>query len=338
MENIKYSIVIPAYNSEKTVKKTISTALNQTYDNIEVIVINDGSTDDTKKILDEIKDNRLVIINQENSGPSKARNNGIKKATGDFVLFVDSDDLLEKNIIKKVNSILLKNDYDVVLFKTIRIEGKKKIDTFFGYDDFLLSNYEKKILIDSIYNKFLKYNDLIGFDGPYGKVIKKDLILDNNICFYEDIYRFEDALFCKQLYEKSEKIFFVNAIGYAYYKQSNSLCNSYNEKICDIVYVALMHLFDEAEDKQLFYIKAITSLSACEEQYFLNSENKKIKKIIIKEFQYMINRPLYKKTLKEIKLSMVPIHYRVEVLLLRFGFIHFYLLLKNFYFKKKQLK
>jgi FkbM family methyltransferase len=111
----KVSIIIPAYNSDKYIEQTVASVLKQTYQNFEVIIVNDGSTDNTQTILEEIlkSDNRIKLINKENSGVSDSRNIGIDASTGDFIAFLDADDVwLEKNLELKIKA--LNDDFDFV--------------------------------------------------------------------------------------------------------------------------------------------------------------------------------------------------------------------------------
>ena len=96
---MKISIIIPAYNVEKYIDKCITSVINQTYDNIEAIIVNDGSTDNTALIIEKYSevDNRIIVVNKENSGVSDSRNIGIENITGDYAFFLDSDDWIEEN-------------------------------------------------------------------------------------------------------------------------------------------------------------------------------------------------------------------------------------------------
>lgn len=111
----KISIVIPVYNSEKHLKQCIDSVLNQSYKNIEIILVNDGSTDNCGKICDAYKkaDDRVIVIHQKNKGVSVARNTGLDAATGSYIGFVDSDDWVGENMYEELLGLLLKNDLDV---------------------------------------------------------------------------------------------------------------------------------------------------------------------------------------------------------------------------------
>lgn len=117
MEKIpKVSIIVPIYNTKKYLKNCLDSILNQTYKNLEIILVDDGSTDNSGKIADDYakKDKRVKVIHQKNAGQSTARNNGLKKATGDYISFIDSDDSVAKTFIKKLLTPYL-NDTNVSL-------------------------------------------------------------------------------------------------------------------------------------------------------------------------------------------------------------------------------
>lgn len=121
------SIIIPAYNTEKYIGNCIESVIKQTYHNLEVIIVNDGSEDNTLGIITKarLRDNRVVVINQENNGPSAARNAGLKICRGDYVFFLDSDDWLIPNCIEKLISIEEEKKVDIIFLIIIRIlQGK----------------------------------------------------------------------------------------------------------------------------------------------------------------------------------------------------------------------
>ena len=122
-DNLKISIIVPVYNSQKTIQRCCDSLLNQTYKNIEIILVNDGSKDESLKIINsyECKYDNVIVLNQKNSGAGAARNNGLLKASGEYVTFVDSDDELSKDAIKNMVKCL-KPDTDIV------ISGFKEFD------------------------------------------------------------------------------------------------------------------------------------------------------------------------------------------------------------------
>ena len=123
------SIITPAYNASKYIKETIESVLNQTYDNWELIIINDGSTDDTEKIVNSFKDRRIKLISQKNMGVSAARNRGLSEAKGEFITFLDADDILPpKSLEVRVKYLKENSNIDLVDGKIlIKDENMKKI-------------------------------------------------------------------------------------------------------------------------------------------------------------------------------------------------------------------
>lgn len=115
---IKFSVIIPVYNVEKYIEECLISVLNQTLKEIEIICIDDGSTDDTLRILNNLKeeDSRICIISQENKGLSSARNQGILKSKGQYIFYLDSDDKLELDALEKIYSVFSVNDYDILYF------------------------------------------------------------------------------------------------------------------------------------------------------------------------------------------------------------------------------
>lgn len=182
----KISVIIPTYNRAKLINRSLSSVLNQTYNNIEIIIIDDGSTDNTKKIIKKFKDNRIKYIKlKKNKGPGYARNIGIKKSKGEFIAFQDSDDIyhkdkLEKQIInlKKNNSdldfckiCLYSNNKDKIVFPTLKQENK--IFNNLILDELIYGNFisTQSILIKKcIIEKYF-------FDPDLPRLIDYDLVL-----------------------------------------------------------------------------------------------------------------------------------------------------------------
>ncbi len=187
------SIIVPIYNSEKWLKKCIESLISQTYTDIEIILINDGSKDNSLEICREYeaKDSRIVVIDKENGGVSKARNEGIKKANGEYIQFVDSDDYIEKDACEKLVSAIEGQDMAICGLKVWK--GEKLLRTPHLED-------EKCILRENIdvYFKLRKINL-----GPCNKLYKKSIIKK---LFREDLSLGEDTVFVLDYMRNVEKI------------------------------------------------------------------------------------------------------------------------------------
>jgi len=179
---MKISVIVSAYNVEKYINKCILNILNQTFKNIEVIVINDGSTDNTLKILNSFKDRRLKIINQENMGPMSARIKGVNVSKGEYIFFLDADDWLEKNALEKLYECAVENDADIAVCdffavsreeKTLK-KGVKSDKRSFKAKEFLELMLKKKAewcFWNKLYSK-----DILNVSIPKGITYGEDLL------------------------------------------------------------------------------------------------------------------------------------------------------------------
>lgn len=163
----KVSIIVPVYNSERYIRRCIESLMNQTYTDIEIIIINDGSTDKSLGIIEELakKDSRIILINQENRGVSYARNAGLKKVSGDYIGFVDSDDYIEKQMYEKLIQAAETSDADIVecgyyeVYKDISpIKREFKDIKSFDNESYIISLINQKNTTGALWNKIFAAN------------------------------------------------------------------------------------------------------------------------------------------------------------------------------------
>ena len=201
----KISIVIPIYNSERYLKRCIDSIVNQTYKNLEIILINDGSTDDSIKIIKNYqkKDNRIRIIDKSNTGVSDSRNMGIEMATGDFISFVDSDDTLDIHFFEHAIRFFDEEKVDIVCTNfNYDISGKIKQNKSF---------HSKKVLNYLALNPESRYY----VTTVWAKIFKSEIV--KNIKFDRNIYYSEDTLFYTESALQANYIYFLNEYLYNYY-------------------------------------------------------------------------------------------------------------------------
>ena len=195
------SIIIPIYNVEKYLKKCIESVINQTYKNIEIILINDGSTDGSGKICDEyaIKDKRIKVSHNENGGVAVARNKGIKMSTGDYIVFVDSDDFISNEYCEKMLEAVLRNNADIAICKLHDFLDGEKIQI------------EETEYSEQVYNsdEMIENNIVIGgiFDCMGGKLFSHKLF--ENVLFPEGRV-YEDSSTLYKLYYLSKRAVVLN--------------------------------------------------------------------------------------------------------------------------------
>lgn len=183
----KISVIIPAYNSERTIKNSVTSVLLQTYTNIEVIVVNDGSEDDTRTIIESycLEDNRVKLIDQNNSGVSSARNRGLSVASGEYIFFLDSDDTLSSNAILDLYERTMACNSDLT---ACLIMDNHNLQSYSLISDFTAQT------IDEI-------GKLVFYMRPgcaAGKLFRHSVIRENNLKFDEDMSLAEDMVFVHQ--------------------------------------------------------------------------------------------------------------------------------------------
>lgn len=291
MNKIKISIIVPIYNTEKYLKKCLDSLVNQTLKEIEVILINDGSSDDSQKIIDNYvkKYSNCKSKTINNSGQAIARNIGINEANGEYLMFVDSDDWLKKDACKKLYDASNYGEIDIVCGKILKVENNVTIK---------LQDYK-------IENEIKRY--LIGETGPCAKIIKKSLIVENKLLFPK-LKAYEDISIVPVWGLYANKIKYINEDIYNYLIHEGSTMKQleYNEK--------LEHIFPSLENlKRLFeknkkiniyhselewiYIEHLLHAASLRFFKFDNYENniEKIDTIMKSTFPHWKNNKYYKK-------------------------------------------
>lgn len=212
------SVIVPVYNVQKYLKKCVESILNQSYSNLEVILIDDGSTDESGQMCDKLRarDKRIKVFHQENKGLSAARNKGIELHTGRYLTFVDSDDYIAKSFIEDLYSIMIENDADLAMCLGQKFyEGEKPKKEVFEIS--LSEVYDSQNALESmLYRK--KINSY-----AWGKLYKSELF--NTVRFPEGVL-FEDMCTLYKIYAISHKIVFNPARMYYYYQRRGSIVNS----------------------------------------------------------------------------------------------------------------
>lgn len=215
----KISIIVPIYNEEENLRKCIESLINQTYKELEIILINDGSTDNSKEIIESFKDKRIVAIHKKNTGISDTRNIGIDKSTGDYIMFVDSDDYLELNCIERLIETAEKENSEIVMFNYYLETPSKRIEIKLPKIE-ARNLKEDKDLLTKIHL------------GPCTKIFKAELIKDN---LFPLNLKYEDVPFVVEAVIKAGKISFIPDYLYHYVIKKSGETITRDERIFDII-------------------------------------------------------------------------------------------------------
>ncbi len=232
MKNIKFSIVVPVYNTEKYLDECIQSALNQTYDNFELILVDDGSKDKSGEICDKYaeKDQRIKVFHKANSGMVHTRNYGIERSVGDYIISLDSDDVIVPWLLETVEETISKYNCEMVVYELERFVDNPNFEK-------QTISVEKKLICDKdgLYKIILfssKYNSLCK------KAIKREIMLFKDkslktVCYGEDLLKTLDVL------QMNPKTVFTNEVLYCYRKNENSVTQKLNVEqfIKDLLYV-----------------------------------------------------------------------------------------------------
>lgn len=307
------SIIVPIYNVENYLSKCIESILNQTYKNLEIILVDDGSKDNSGKICDNFaqKDERIKVIHQKNSGVAQARNTGVKNCTGNYIGFVDPDDYISEYMYEYLYNNIIKYDADISMCQyTTCNESHIKFKNCNKTCCYKSEQAIKYLLMDRKIQNFL-----------WNKLYKKSLF--NNIVFPGGMV-YEDIAVMYKLFEKSNVIANNMSIHYYYFQRTNSICNGKisKKKIYDYIDInekRKKNLEEKVEKKLLDASITQTTLIA----HFMVARNKNYNLYMDKK---MIN--FYEKNIK-FKIYYIlkmKVKYLVALLILRFNRKYFYMI------------
>ena len=231
----KVSVIVPIYNVEKYLPKCLDSLINQTLDDIEIILVNDGSTDNSGNIAKEYKakyNDKFIYLEKENGGLSDARNFGIPYAKGEYIAFLDSDDYIEEDAYEKMYEKVKKEDADYIEC------------------DFIWEYPNKQIIDKRI--EYINKKDMVAKVRvvAWNKLIKRELIIKNNITFPKGL-RYEDIEFTYKLIPFLQKVSYIDKPFVHYVQRNNSIANVQNEKTADI-FIILDNVEKYYKEKNLY--------------------------------------------------------------------------------------
>ena len=271
------SIIVPIYNAERFIEKCIDSLLNQTKQELEFILINDGSTDNTESIIKKYTDKRIKYFKNKNQGIGKTRNFGISKAKGKYLMFIDSDDYITENACEELYLKAKTSKADIVVCDFYKVYDNKK---------------QEEIKLPSFKTTSLKDNPNILIDinlAPWNKLYKTSLIKENNIKFVEGI-KYEDAPFVAEALDKSNKIAKLDKCLNYYVIHGNSETTVRDERVFDILKIVDLirtYFKDKKYTKEVvdkLTVRIITN-------YTIQQRNQKVKKVGMKfideAFEYL---------------------------------------------------
>lgn len=230
------SIIIPVFNAEDTIEKCVYSIIDQTYGNLDIILIDDGSTDDSLKILNRIKeeDNRIRVFSKINEGVSKTRNFGLKKLKGEYLMFVDADDWAEMTMIEDLLEELKENKLDLVQANFVVEEDKKIVPLkHINVDEKIFDSKADilNIIAANISDNKVEDKNYSLIRQVQGKLYKTPIILQNDLSFKEDLIIFENLIFNLEYLMNSRRVKFVQKYFIHLNKHKEALTSKYIDSL-----------------------------------------------------------------------------------------------------------
>lgn len=234
------SVVIPVYNVEKYLHQCVTSIINQTFKDLEIILVDDGSKDRSGEICDELQstDNRVKVIHKENGGVSKARNNGLQIATGEYIIFVDSDDWVPADAYEKMYNSAETNNADVVLGDAYFVTKNKTSYRKYFRNEFV---HTEKTDINELIKALFRWtycpslpekNHSLGYYAPWNKLAKRSILVEKNIKFDDRLNGIcDDLLYSAYLLASVNKVNYIGSPVYYYRDVEYSLTNKYKNNI-----------------------------------------------------------------------------------------------------------
>ena len=320
----KISIIIPAYNIEKFIGQCLESLINQTYKNIEIIVVNDGSKDNTLQVIKEYadKDSRIKIINQENQGLSESRNNALELVNSEYVMFVDGDDWINVKACEDCVKEMEKEKADLVWFAYIREYENKSISKgAFDEEKIIFENKEvKEKLQRRIYgpyaNELAHPEKLDSLSPVWGKLYKTEILKNHKFKSFKEIgATCEDVFFNPEVLENVKKVVYINKNHYHYRKfNPNSITKSVEPGMFEKwkkAYSLLNNIIEEKgyDDTYKIALKNRFAINLIAIGIRITNGGNKFKEkySMIKN---ILNDEVYCEAIKDLDISYMPIHWK----------------------------
>lgn len=241
----KVSVIIPCYNIEQHLPKCIESILIQSFDDFELILINDGSTDDTKVVCESHakQDSRIKVFHQENAGVSAARNLGLQHATGDLLIFIDGDDYIKNDYIEQLVNNYVKGNWPICGMINVRNENPICNKDFQN----LLDIYPERMISKSNFMDLLKY---YSFSSPCARIYSAKIIKDHELKFDPKITYQEDLLFNLEYVQFIEKVTLLDYFGYYYIEHMTSSSGRFHQNFnhVDLLFQKLNNFVRSKDD------------------------------------------------------------------------------------------
>lgn len=328
MQKEKVSFILPIYKTpEEFLRKCVESICNQTYENIEILLIEDGSPDDCPKICDALADidSRIQVIHQENQGVSAARNNGVLQASGDWICFIDPDDWVDEDLLTNIfeNSKGLE-PLDVVFWDYTKEFGKVSQEINHLGKEKLLFSTEKEL--ENLHLLTLELTS--GLGSVWAKLYRKSFLIEKNLCSNITLPRGQDVEFNVRVFEKVKKALFIPEASYHYRYDDDTASTAFNKNFADYLTRFTNALHEDIEImqkgepfKQKLYERSIHALLAISVRYTFHPNNPEKFCAKIKSYRELCKKKVFALSIKNATYKNFGIARKVALFCLKTKFI-----------------
>lgn len=321
----KVSVVVPCYKVERYLPEMLDSLLAQTLSDFQAVLVDDGSPDRSGEICDAYaaRDSRFTVIHKANGGVGAARNDGLAAATGEWVLFCDSDDYLEPEALEKLVAAGEESNADVVFGDVTLVFEDRTQKAVFYKNEFVTDDREK--LDQLIAADFYKYycsdpadgGPAFGYGGPWNKLVRRSLLTENGISFDLRVKGiFDDILYTAYIFAAAKRVAYVHVPVYNYRQLDSSITHTYKANLLEIN-EAIFHSWEEFMDRygkdgrfqKPYYANVLRRLKATLGLYFFNKKNDRSFRQQCRELKALMNSEPYRTALRELDSSRLRYKY-----------------------------
>lgn len=308
--NDKISVILPVYKVEAYIDQCMECVLNQTYKNLEIILVDDGSPDNSGKMCDKYAslDDRVIVIHKKNGGAPAARNDALAIATGEWIAYVDPDDWIEKEAFEEALKVAVREGSDIVIFNTYLNEGDRQTNIQSFPEDFTTDNRDfiHKLQLSSLsrYYTPLLQNWSQGF--PWDKIYRASFLKENNVLWPTNVKANDDVIYTIHAFQFARKVSYINRTFYHYRMNPESIGHKYmpdRVKVDHDIYVEMMRirdLYHLGDDYNLaLYSRVLRNVWLCLGRCFFHPQNNKSRDEKFADIQKMLDDEIVKEAFEK---------------------------------------
>ena len=329
----RVSVIVPVFKVEQYLRNCVDHLCDQTLQDIEIILVDDGSPDTCPQICDYYadKDNRVRVIHKKNGGVSAARNDGLKIATGDYIIFCDSDDWMEETGLENLYNAAVESDADMTIGDVYLAYNDRTKYVKFYRDEFITSDhsYIVELIKADIYRTYCPNPPdegcAFGYGGPWNKLIRRRFLIENEINFDLRLKGiFDDILYTAHVLAKVKCVRYIQKPVYFYRQVEGSITHTYKPNVIEIneaIFTAWEELFSTLDNpeqyREAYYACVLRRTEEAIKLYFNNPKNTKVKKESETEFEKIMRKEPYSTAIGSVKMRKLSKKQMTIALLLR---------------------